>query len=108
MKCLVILAFCAAFPIRAVATVYPGAHPPRALPPAADNTSPVVFIIPPVEKASIVNEKILPFKAYFKKLIFRTIILRIAQNNQEPIHGIDTPPMHFDTRQQGIQQYENR
>jgi len=90
MKRLAILALCAAFSFCAVATAGPGAKPPGSPLPAIDNTSPLVFIILPVENTSVAYEKFLPLKDYLEKAISRKIVLRIAQNYQEAIHSIGT------------------
>lgn len=95
MKRMMILALCAAFSFCAVATAGPDVKPPGPLLPAADNTSPLVFIILPVENASVVYEKFLPLKDYLEQAISRKIVLRIAQNYQEAIHSIGTGEAHL-------------
>jgi phosphonate transport system substrate-binding protein len=95
MKRLMILALCAAFSLCAIATAGPGVKPPGPPLPATDNASPLVFILLPVENASVVYEKFLPLKDYLEKAISRKIILRIAQNYQEAIHSIGTGEAHL-------------
>ncbi|MHB8843666.1 MAG: phosphate/phosphite/phosphonate ABC transporter substrate-binding protein [Nitrospirota bacterium] len=64
---------------------------PERMPPAgsaASNAPPLVFIILPVENASVVYEKFLPLKDYLEKAVSRRIILRIARDYQEAIREI--------------------
>ena len=51
---------------------------------------PLVFVLLPVENASVTFEKFLPLKDYLEKAISRPIVLRIARDYQEAIHEIGT------------------
>jgi phosphate/phosphite/phosphonate ABC transporter binding protein len=57
--------------------------------------TPLVFIILPVENASVVYEKFLPLKDFLEKAISRTIILRIARDYQEAIREIGAGEAHL-------------
>ncbi len=54
------------------------------------SSSPLVFILPPVESVSVMYEKFLPLKNYLEKALSRRITLRVAQNYQEAIESIGT------------------
>ena len=62
-------------------------------PPSGQGTAappPLVFVLLPVENASVTYEKFLPLKDYLEKAVSRKIVLRIARDYQEAIHEIST------------------
>ena len=61
-----------------------------ASPGPAENSSPLVFIILPVENAAVMYEKFLPLKDYLEKAVSRRIILKVARNYQDAIENIGT------------------
>lgn len=69
-------------------------QPDNKLLPLSDQ-APLVFVILPVEKVSVMYEKFLPLKEYLEKAIARKIILKVAQNYQEAIESIGNGHAHI-------------
>lgn len=61
----------------------------------AENLTPLVFIILPVENAAVMYEKFLPLKDYLEKAVSRKIIVKVARNYQEAIEEIGTGQAHL-------------
>jgi len=58
-------------------------------------SSPLVFVILPIENISAMYEKFLPLKDYLEKAVGRDIKLKIAQNYQEAIESIGKGEAHL-------------
>lgn len=69
-------------------------QPDNKLLPLSDQ-APLVFVILPVEKVSVMYEKFLPLKEYLERAISRKIILKVAQNYQEAIESIGNGQAHI-------------
>jgi len=54
------------------------------------HSSPLVFILLPVENVAVMYEKFLPLKAFLEKEIQRPIVLKVARNYEEAIESIGT------------------
>ena len=68
-------------------------QPDNKLLPLSDQ-APLVFVILPVEKVSVMYEKFLPLKEYLEESRER-IILKVAQNYQEAIESIGNGHAHI-------------
>lgn len=69
-------------------------QPDNKLLPLSDQ-APLVFVILPVEKVSVMYEKFLPLKEYLERAISRKILLKVAQNYQEAIDAIGNGQAHI-------------
>lgn len=69
-------------------------QPDNKLLPLSDQ-APLVFVILPVEKVSVMYEKFLPLKEYLERAISRKILLKVAQNYQEAIESIGNGKAHI-------------
>jgi phosphonate transport system substrate-binding protein len=94
MKRIVIAFLAAAVGICSAASLYAGEER-RDQRPLSDDSSPLVFILPPVENVRIMYEKFLPLRDYLEKVISRKITLKIAQNYQDAIEEIGSGEAHL-------------
>lgn len=69
-------------------------QPDNKLLPLSDQ-APLVFVILPVEKVSVMYEKFLPLKEYLERAISRKILLKVAHNYQEAIESIGNGQAHI-------------
>jgi phosphate/phosphite/phosphonate ABC transporter binding protein len=63
--------------------------------PLNNDSSPLVFVLPPVENVRIMYEKFLPLRNYLEKAISRKITLKIALNYQDAIEEIGSGRAHL-------------
>ena len=87
MKRIVIAFLAAVVGICSAASLYAGEER-RDQRPLSDDSSPLVFILPPVENVRVMYEKFLPLRDYLEKVLSRKISLKIAQNYQDAIEEI--------------------
>jgi phosphonate transport system substrate-binding protein len=62
--------------------------------PLPDST-PLIFIIPPIEKISEMYEKFLPLKEHLEKEISRKVVLKVARNYDAAIEAVGTGEAHL-------------
>ncbi len=63
--------------------------------PLDNDSSPLIFILPPVENVRVMYEKFLPLRDYLEKVLSRKISLKIAQNYQDAIEEIGSGQAHL-------------
>jgi phosphonate transport system substrate-binding protein len=62
---------------------------------SVSDPSPLIFIIPPVEKVSEMYGKFLPLKEYLEKEISRKVVLKIAKDYDAAIEAVGTGEAHL-------------
>lgn len=82
-------------PLNTIAFAEPRGEAHAAQMPMHSDSSPLVFIILPVENAAVMYEKFLPLKNRLEQAISRKIILKVARDYQEAIESIGTGKAHL-------------
>ncbi len=95
MKRVVIAFLAAAVSLCSVAAIGYAGEERRGPSALTDDSSPLVFILPPVENVRIMYEKFLPLRDYLENAISRKITLKVAQNYQEAIEEIGSGQAHL-------------